>query len=186
MNTALLVIDIQNDYFPGGNMEVEGSLQASLCAKEILSFFRERSLPVVHIQHFSTRPGAAYLVRNTHGADIHENVSPLGNEPVIEKNYPNSFRNTSLLEQLKAKNISHLIITGMMTHMCIDATTRAAFDYGFSCTVINDACAARALSLNGKTVPADNVHNAFLSALGSVYAKIVSSESFISNYPSGL
>ena len=65
MTTALLLIDFQNDYFPGGNMEVEGSLKVSLRARELLALFREKNLPVVHIQHVATRPGAAFFSSGT-------------------------------------------------------------------------------------------------------------------------
>lgn len=179
MNPALLVIDIQNDYFPGGKMEVEGSIEASLRAKDILQLFRERTLPIIHIQHVSTRPGAGFLVAGTAGVEIHENAAPVQGEPVIQKNFPNSFRNTPLLERLRDEGISHVVIIGMMTHMCVDATTRAAFDHGLRCTVVSDACATRTLNFGGKVVPAEHVHAAFLAALNAVYAKVVSTEQLI-------
>ena len=181
MNTALLLIDIQNDYFPGGRMEVEGSVKASQRAKEVLTFFREKRMPVVHIQHLSIRPGAKYLLPDTDGIVIHENVRPLAGEAVIPKNYPNAFRNTTLLDHFKERQVDHVVIAGMMTHMCVDATTRAAFDHGFRCTLVHDACATRALTFGNQTVPAAQVHAAFLSALGAVYAKVLSAEDVISS-----
>jgi nicotinamidase-related amidase len=176
MKTALIIIDIQNDYFPGGKMELEGSLQASLKAKEVLTYFRKENLPVIHIQHFSIRPGAAFFIPDTQGVEIHENVTPLAGEILIKKNYPNSFRDTTLLDHLKKEGIENLVITGMMTHMCVDATTRAAFDFGFTCTVLQDACATRTLKLDDKIIPAEYVHNAFLSALNSTYAKVIKAD----------
>jgi nicotinamidase-related amidase len=176
MNTALILIDIQNDYFPGGKMELEGSVAASLRAKDVLSLFRESSMPVVHIQHISARPGATFFIPDTEGAKIHENVQPLPSESTIRKNYPNSFRETSLLEHLRKEAVEHVVIAGMMTHMCVDATTRAAFDYGFQCSVVHDGCAARALSFKDKIVPAEHVHMAFLAALNGIYARVVSAE----------
>ena len=175
MNTALLLIDIQNDYFPGGKMELEGSVDASLRAKEILSIFREKGWPLVHIRHISARPGATFFLPGTPGSEIHENVVPLPGETVIQKYYPNSFRETSLLEYLREQKVNALVIAGMMTHMCVEATTRAAFDLSFDCTVVHDACATRDLAFQGKVVPAAQVHAAFLAALGSVYAKITGS-----------
>lgn len=179
MNTALMLIDIQNDYFPGGSMELDGSIEASLNAKKVLSFFREKNMPVVHIQHLSVRPGSTFFLPNTDGVKIHPNVSPMPAESVIEKNYPNSFRDTLLSDFLSKNQINHLVIAGMMTHMCVDATTRAAFDYGFQCTLLSDACATRNLVFEDKLIPAQHVHHAFLSALNGVYAKVIRTEAFL-------
>jgi nicotinamidase-related amidase len=179
MNTALVLIDIQNDYFPGGRMVLEGSPEASRKAKEVLSLFREKGLPLVHIQHISTRPEAYFFIPGTEGVAIHANVEPVAGEMVIRKHYPNSFRDTALLEYLRRKNVTHAVIAGMMTHMCVDATTRAAFDLGLQCTVLHDACATRALSFQNDMVSAQQVHAAFLAALAAVYAKVVSTDDFI-------
>jgi nicotinamidase-related amidase len=180
MDTALLLIDIQNDYFPGGNMEVSGSLEASLRAREVLDLFRKKVMPVVHVRHVSVRPGATFFLPGSYGAEIHQNVTPLSAEAVIEKNYPNSFRNTPLRGILEKEGVTRLVIAGMMTHMCVDATARAAFDYGFGCTVLHDACATRQLSFGGQTVPAAHVQSAFLAALEGIYARVLSTAEFIS------
>ncbi|MEN6439123.1 MAG: cysteine hydrolase family protein [Syntrophobacter sp.] len=174
MNTALLLIDIQNDYFPGGAMELSGSTEASLRARELLYHARREGMPVIHIRHLATRPGSTFFVPGTEGSEIHEHVRPIPGETVIEKNYPNSFRQTPLGEILEQKGISELVIAGMMTHMCVDATTRAAFDYGYQCTLVHDACATRQLVFAGVTVSAENVHAAFLAALNGLYARILS------------
>ncbi len=179
MNTVLLLIDIQNDYFPGGKMVLEGSPEASQKAKQVLYLFREKGLPLAHIQHISARPGASFFISGTEGVGIHPNVQPVASELVIQKHYPNPFRDTSLLEHLRRKNVAHVVIAGMMTHMCVDATTRAAFDHGFQCTVLHDACATRTLSFNSDIIPAKQVHAAFLAALAEVYAKVISTDDFI-------
>jgi len=182
MTTALLLIDIQNDYFPGGKMELEGSLEASLRAREILAFFRERGLPMVHIQHLAARPGAPFFLPDTEGVKIHQNVEPLPGEVVFQKNYPNSFRNTPLLDHLRDQQVDKIVVGDMMTHMCVDATVRAAFDYGLEVTVIQDACATRALAFGDQTIPAAQVHGAFLAALGFIYARVVSAADFLRNF----
>ncbi len=110
---------------------------------------------------------------NTKGVQIHENVKPLENEIIIEKNFPNSFLKTKLENELKKQNIKELVICGMMSHMCIDSTTRAAFDLGFDCTVAHDACTTKDLEFLGKKVKAREVHNSFMSALGSMFARVV-------------
>jgi nicotinamidase-related amidase len=172
MKPALIIIDIQNDYFPGGRMELEGSPEASLQAARLLQGFRDQGLPLVHIQHVSNRPGASFFLPDTEGVNIHANVTPRAGETVIQKHFPNSFRGTGLLEHLRAQGADHLVIAGMMTHMCVDATTRAAFDLGFSCSLAHDACATRALAFGEQRVPAAQVHAAFLAALNGLYAKV--------------
>ena len=91
---------------------------------------------------------------------------------MVQKNFPNSFRQTPLLEHLKQHDVSQLVIAGMMTHMCIDATTRAAFDLGFKCAVAHDACATRALAFGEVSIPAAQVHAAFIAALNGIYAEV--------------
>ncbi len=176
MKTALILIDIQNDYFPGGKMELEGSVEEGERAARLLSFFRDAHLPLVHIQHISTRPTATYFLPNTDGVKTHVSVAPREGETLFQKHFPNSFRDTPLLEHLKREQIERVVIAGMMTHMCVDATTRAAFDFGFQCLVAEDACATRALTHAGKTVRAEDVHRAFLAALNGTYGKVLKAD----------
>ncbi len=182
MSTALILIDIQNDYFPGGKMELSESLAASLKARDLLTFFRKNQLRVIHVQHLSVRPGATFFIPGTTGAAIHENVRPLPAETLIEKNFPNSFRQTRLLDHLRETGTTSLTIAGMMTHMCVEATTRAAFDLGFECTLIHDACATRSLSFGNNTVSAEQVQTSFLAALNGLYAKILSCDEFTGGF----
>ena len=179
MKTALIVIDIQNDYFEGGANPLVGSLEASLSARALLEDFRTRALPVVHVRHLSTRTGSTFFIPGTHGAEIHENVAPTAGEKVIEKNFPNSFRDTDLLDYLRSEGITDLVVCGMMTQMCVDATVRAAKDFGFSCTLIGDACATKDLEIGGKTLPAAEVQTAFLAAMNYFYATVRIAEEYL-------
>lgn len=179
MKKALILIDIQNDYFPNGSNELVGSVEASLKAKELLAEFRRRKDLVIHIQHLSTRAGSTFFIPNTIGAEIHENVKPVENEKVIIKHYPNSFRETDLLQYLKENNIEHLVIAGMMTHMCVDATTRAGKDFGFTIEVISDACATKDLEVNNTSVKAKDVQTAFLAGLNYFYSNVKTTEEYL-------
>ncbi len=179
MNTALLIIDIQNDYFEGGRAQLVNPDKASGNARLILEKFRKSNLPVIHIQHIANRPGATFFIPDTKGAEIHNDVKPLDTEQVIVKHYPNSFRETNLLDYLKSKNITNLVICGMQTHMCVDATTRAAKDLGYNCIVIGDACATKDLEVNGVKVKAADVQTAFLSALNYFYSKVMTTEQYL-------
>lgn len=175
MSVGLLIIDIQNDYFPGGKMELAGSEQAGQVAGGLLKFFRQQKLPIVHVQHLA-RPGATFFIPGTPGVEIRPVVEPLTNETVIQKQYPNGFRETMLLAHLQQHDIRQLVVAGMMTHMCVDATTRAATDFGFECRIAQDACATRDLKLNEKVVSAPDVHGAFLAALNGTYGKVMSAD----------
>jgi nicotinamidase-related amidase len=172
-DTALLVIDIQNDYFPGGAMELEGADAAGAKAAEAIRNFREKNLPVVHVRHLSVRPGSTFFLPGTKGAEVHSLVTPKAGETVVEKNFPNSFRNTNLQQVLEKQGIKNLIVAGMMTHMCVDASVRHAADLGYKITLLGDACATRAQSYGGEKVPAKQVHAAFLAALNGFYAKVI-------------
>jgi nicotinamidase-related amidase len=181
-NTALLIIDVQNDYFKGGAMTLSGAEEAAKKAQQVLEFFRKNNLPVVHIKHLATNEGATFFLPDTKGAEINSSVAPKNEEKIIIKHYPNSFRETDLLEYLQSKGIKNLVITGMMTDVCVESTTRAAFDFGFNNLIIGDATATRDRDLNGKVVKAEEVQRSFLagiSALGGLYAKIANARDFI-------
>jgi nicotinamidase-related amidase len=181
--TALLLVDIQNDYFDGGRMPLHESAQAAVQARALLERFRALGLPVVHVQHISTHPGATFFLPKTPGAHIHESVTPLADEAVVVKHFPNSFRETTLLEVLSEHAVRTLVIAGMMTHMCVDAAVRAAADHGFSCTVAQDACATRDLDFDGRTIAAEEVHAAFLAALSTAYAQVLPTKKILETYP---
>lgn len=176
MQTALLLVDIQNDYFPGGAMSLVNSVEAGQKAGILLEEFRSKKLPVIHIQHLSVRPGATFFVPGTDGVEINSCVKPLENEVLFTKKFPNSFRDTGLLQHLQENKITKLVIAGMMTHMCIDSTTRAAFDLGFSCTLAHDACATGDLVFSGKTMEAAQVHSSFIAALNGLFATALPAE----------
>jgi nicotinamidase-related amidase len=173
MKPALLLVDIQQDYFPDGRMEVAGAVEATQAAKKLLDHFRKKGLHVIHIQHIATRPNATFLLPNTEGINFHASVMPLPGEAVFKKHFPNSFRDTGLEAHLSSSGTKDLVICGMMSHMCIDTTVRAAFDKGYTCLVAHDACAARNLSFDGTMIPAQHVHGSYMAALGAVFANVL-------------
>jgi len=179
MNTALLLIEYQNDYFPNGRMPLEKSVEACQKAQEALQVYRAKQLDVIHLQHLSTRPDAVHFLPCTKGVEFQQNLQPLRTETVIKKHYPNCFKDTALLNHLIKHKINHLVIAGMMTHLAIDATVRAAYDLGFSCTVLHDACTSKNLEFNNMLIPAQSVHNAFLAALQPMYANVMSVKEFL-------
>lgn len=179
MNTALVLLEMQNDYFPNGRVPLEKSVEASEKAQTVLQAYRGKKFPIIHVQHISTHPDATYFLPCTKGAEFYANVTPHKNETIIKKHYPNSFKDTGLLNYLIKNQINHLVICGMTTQTTIDATVRAAYDLGFSCTVLHDACAARQVEFNNVAISAHDVHYAFLASLQPMYANILSCEDLL-------
>src|SRR5688572_26780450 len=178
MKTALLVIDIQNDYFPDGKHPLVNPLEAAQRAYMILQCFREQGGYHIHIQHISKKPDATFFISGDRGTDIHDSVAHFEGEPIVYKHDPNAFLNTNMLELLSGWEIERVVITGMMTHLSVDATARAASDLGFQVIVAADACATRDLNYGETTIPGDMVHKAFLVALKS-YGKVMKSDEII-------
>jgi nicotinamidase-related amidase len=176
---ALIVIDIQNDYFPGGKWTQVDMDAAADNAAALIAEFRRSGQPVVHIRHEFRSADAPFFVPGSEGAAIHPKVAPQEGEPVLLKHEINSFIDTGLKEILDSHGIKDVVIAGAMSHMCVDGCTRAARDFGYNVTVAHDACASRDLEFNGVKVPAAQVHAAFMAALGFAYAKMQSSADII-------
>jgi nicotinamidase-related amidase len=176
---ALVIVDIQNDYFVGGAHPLEGPEAAAASARRLLAGFRAAGDPVFHVRHVWDEEDATFMRPGTEGVEINERVAPLEGEAVISKEHPNSFRDTSLESELRAAGVNELVVCGMMTSMCVDATVRAAVDLGFETAVVHDACATCDLEFGGQVVPAAAVHAAFLAALGDGYAAVVSTDDIV-------
>ena len=166
--TALIIIDIQYFYFPGGSVPLFEPEKASKKASQVLNEFRKKDMLVIHVKHNAKS-----------GADIYPDVVPLVGEKVISKNEANSFNGTDLLSFLKRNKIKNLVIAGMQTHMCVEAATRAGYDLGFKCMVVEDACTTRDLKYGDKIVPAEEVHVSTLSSLSGYYAKITTTDEIL-------
>ncbi|MGB2919629.1 MAG: cysteine hydrolase family protein [Mycobacterium sp.] len=170
-DSALILIDCQNTY-THGVMELEGVQPALDEAAALLERARTAGIPVIHIQH-DDGPGSLYDVDGESGAIVAQ-VAPRDAEPVVIKNYPNSFVKTELDGLLKTVDASHLVLAGFMTHMCVNSTARGAFNLGYAPTVVSGATATRALpGLEGDPVPASAMQAASLAALADLFAVVV-------------
>lgn len=174
MKQALIIVDIQNDYFEGGKFPLHKAKEAAEKARLVLDQCRAKGIPVIHVQHINMQ-GAPFFEPNTKGVEIYPLMKPLEGETLVIKHHPNSFRDSYLRKNLEKLGVKKLIIVGMMTHMCIDTTTRAAKDLGYECTVLADCCATRDLEYGGKTTDAESVQTAFLGALNGYFAKVIDS-----------
>lgn len=168
--STLILIDCQNTY-THGVMELDGVAAALDETAALLDRARSAGIPVIHIQH-DDGPGSLYDIAGESGA-IAAQVAPRGGEPVIVKNYPNSFVQTDFESELKTVGASNLILTGFMTHMCVNSTARGAFNLGFAPTVVSAATATRSLPGPDGPVSAAAVQAASLAALSDLFAVVV-------------
>ena len=175
MTRALLIVDIQLDYFDGGAFPLVGPDAAAAAARSVLDGFRASGEPIVHIFHVSTEADAPFFVKGTPGIEIHPLVAPVGDEIVLEKHEPNSFIGTGLQQVLTDEGVTELVVVGMMSSMCIDSTTRAASELGFEVTVVSDACAAPDLTFGDTVIPGATVHASFMAALDGSFATVSTS-----------
>ena len=169
--TALVIIDVQEFYFPGGRMQLENPEVAGMNAGLLLDLFRGKNLPVYHVRH-NFEPGG----------NIHQYVRPLDGESVFSKDQVNAFSDTDLLKALQKDSIDRLVICGMQTHMCVEAAVRAAHDLGFTCLLASDACATRSLQFEEHIIPAANVHYSTLNTLQGKYARVATTEAIIREF----
>ena len=166
-STALMLIDFQYFYFPGGDMELSEPEKAAEKAKQLLDYFRSKKALVVHVKH-----------EYNPGGEIYKLVAPLNSEKVFTKKEVNSFLGTGLDDYLKQNHIKKLVLCGMQTHMCLEGATRAAHDLDYECTVIKDACTTRDLKFDDVMTPAKQVHYSTLATLRN-YAKIMGTDEFL-------
>lgn len=170
---AVIVVDLQNEYLPTGKLPLVGIEDAVATAAGVINAARASGEPVVFVRHEGADADAPIFTPGTENVEIIPAVQPQEQEPIIVKHYPNSFRETGLQALLEEQGIAEVVVVGAMSHMCIDATARAAADLGYAVTVVADACATRDLEFAGRTVAAPDVHAAFMSALAFGYANVV-------------
>jgi nicotinamidase-related amidase len=175
--STLILIDCQNTY-TCGVMELEGVQAALDEAEALLDRARSAGIPIIHIQH-DDGPGSLYDIEGESGGIV-PRLAPHNGEPVVVKNYPNSFVQTDLDDLLKTANASNLVLAGFMTHMCVNSTARGAFNLGYAPTVVAAATATRALpGLGETTVPAAAIQTASLAGMADLFAVVVPSNTGI-------
>jgi nicotinamidase-related amidase len=180
---ALVLIDVQNDYFPGGKWPLSGIESAADNAAKLLEAARKAGNLVVHVRHEFPTADAPFFTPGSEGAKIRPKVAGRDGEPVVLKNHVNAFRETDLKAILDRHGVEEVVICGAMSHMCVDAGARAASDLGYKCVVVHDAVATRDQEFEGTVVPAADVHAAFMAALRFGYAKLVSTEEYLAGGP---
>lgn len=176
---AVVVIDLQNEYLPTGKLPLNGIESAVANAAKVIADARSKNIPVIHVRHEFVHGEMPVFVPGSDGVQIQTAVAPEAGEPVVVKNYPNSFRDTNLKQLLDEQGVDELVVVGAMSHMCVDAGVRAAADMGYPVTVIHDACATLDLEFGGVQVPAAQVHAVMMAALGFAYASLESTAEYL-------
>ena len=179
MGKALIIVDVQKDYFEGGRNELVGAKEATKKIKYLIDAFRAKNEPVIYVKHINNKPGATFFIAGTDGIEVSDLITPESTDLIVEKHSPNSFLGTSLQEHLVDMKIKKLVICGMMTHMCIDTTVRAAKGLEYEITVVEDACATKNLVWNGEIIPADYVQKIYMSSLNGSFANICQAKEVI-------
>lgn len=170
-DAALIMIDCQNTYREG-IMKLTGVEEALQEARKLLDRARELKIPVIHIMH-DAGEGTPYDVKAPIGA-IADIVAPIEGESVVVKQFPNSFVQTDLDEQLKALGVTNIVLAGFMTHMCINSTAHGGFNLGYAPTVVASTTASRPLqAADGKVLTAEQVHDGALASTRDLYAAVV-------------
>lgn len=177
---AVIVVDIQNEYFPQGNFPLVGIEAATANAARAIAAARDRGELVVHIRHEMPDPDAPIFRPGTDGVEINAAVKPAEGEPVVLKHYPNSFRETPLQRILDENGVEEVVVVGAMSHNCVDSTVRAAADLGYRTTTLHDACATRDLEFEGATLPAAQVHAAQMAGLAFMYGEVIDTDTWLS------
>jgi nicotinamidase-related amidase len=172
--SALLIIDMQVGMtWPGPS--VRNNHQAEAVMGRLLSDWRDRHAPVVHVRHISRTPGSPFWPGQP-GVEFQPELAPLPHEHVVEKNVPDAFINTGLERWLHARGESVLVIVGVSTNNAVESTARTAGNLGFKTYVVSDGTFAFAKTdFNGVERTADEVHAMALANLHGEYAVVIHS-----------
>ena len=171
MSRALLVIDVQNEYFTGALPVTHpaGHLQQILTAMDAAA----GRMPIVIVQHFFPGPEKPFFQKDTPGWELHTDVAARPRDASIEKTMPGSFTNTPLDSWLRDRGIATVTIAGYMTHMCCDTTARQAVHRGFSVEFLRDATGTLALSNAAGEVTAEELHRSILCAQQMLLSEVL-------------
>ncbi|MBB3139678.1 cysteine hydrolase family protein [Halomonas organivorans] len=176
---AIIVVDIQNEYFPSGKLPLVGIEAAAANAARVIQAARAEGDTVINIRHEFPDPQAPIFTPGSSGVEIHPAVVPQDGEAVILKHSPNAFRETDLKQRLDAEGVEDVVVVGAMSHVCIDATSRAAADFGYRVTIVHDACATQDVEFEGLTVPAAQAHATIMAALAFAYGTVTTTGDFL-------
>jgi nicotinamidase-related amidase len=177
MKRALLVIDVQNEYFTG-KLPVSypaGSLDKILAAMDAA---RAHGVPVVVVRH-SAKGDRGVFKPGTREWELHKEVAARPHDRLVEKSVPSSFAGTDLESWLRDNQIDTLAIAGYMTQMCCDSTARDGFHRGFKVEFLADATGTLTLATDAGKVADRDLHNAVLVTQSTMFSKVMNTPGWI-------
>jgi nicotinamidase-related amidase len=180
MKRALIVIDVQNEYFTG-KLPVTYPEDSFQNIHNAIDSANKNEIPVILIQHSKLEEDAVTFKKGSHEHDIHEEILKRDYDIIIEKNLPGSFTGTELESWLKENNIDIVTICGYMTQMCCDTTARQAMHLGFNVEFLNDATGTLDISNSAGEINAEELHKAVLITQAMIFSKVVSTKEWIHN-----
>ena len=181
MKRALLVIDVQNEYFAGGAMPVSHPPDSLRAITEAMDGAAENGVPIVVIQHGTENPEAKAFVKGSRGWRLKGEVDVRRRTVVIEKTMPGSFTGTNLEAWMKENSVDTLAITGYMTQLCCDTTARQAVHLGYKVEFLSDATGTLDISNSAGAVKAEELHRAILVSQQARFSKVVTTEEWINS-----
>jgi nicotinamidase-related amidase len=175
-NASLLIIDAQKEYL-SGPLALSGMDEAVKNIAKMLEAARKAGRPIIHVRHLGT-VGGMFDPQGPRGEFI-PGLEPQGDEMIIEKRMPNAFKNTTLHETLQKYGHLDLIVCGFMSHSSVSTTVRRAKDYGYRCTLIEDACATRDLPFKEGVIPAAQIQQSEMAIMADNFACVAPTSSLI-------
>jgi nicotinamidase-related amidase len=177
---ALIVIDVQNEYFDGALPISDPSPDESLAnIGRAMEAATASGVPVVVVRHTSGEPESPIFREGSHAWQLHPEVAGRPHDYLVEKTLPGSFTGTSLGEILASEGVDTVSITGYMTHMCVDTTSREAAHRGLAVEILNDATGTLSLENSGGAASGEELHRATLVAQGQFFADVVSTDEWV-------
>lgn len=178
MNRALLVIDVQNEYFTGALPITHpvGHLERILRA---MDGAREAGVPVVVIQHGFPQPDKPFFRKGTPGWELHPEVAARPKDHQIEKELPGSFTGTDLEPWLRDRGLDTVAIAGYMTHICCDTTARQAMHRGLNVEFLGDATGTLPLKNAAGEVSAEELQRSILCAQQMMISEVLDTERWL-------
>lgn len=178
MNRVLLVIDVQNEYFTG-KLPVSyppGTLNNII---QIMDAAQKNKIPVIVIQHTASQQEAPTFIRGSESWKLHPLIESKPRDYLMEKTLPGSFSNTDLEQWLRKRDINTVVITGYMTQMCCDTTSRQAFHMGFNVEFLSDATGTLQISNYAGIVTGEELHKAILVTQAMKFSKVLTTQQWI-------
>lgn len=178
MNQALIVIDVQNDYFEGGAMPVTYPANSFDNIKKAIIAAKDHQIPVVYVKHLCP-PGADCFAPDSFGQELHADLIALGGDHIVTKEMISSFHKTDLQDYLSSKGIDTVTIAGFMTQMCCDTTARYAAHMGYHVNFLSDGTGTLDFNNGQGHASAEELHRATLITQAHCFSNVISTDSWI-------